>query len=232
MQTLLQKEVVRQQLDLKSHIQLKKVAEFEMMPHAGEVVDGYLRALHVASFFGRTEVVEYLLDMRDGVDDTFEVTFEETHRRQRLLQESKWTALMAAARNGHAAVVSTLLARGGDPKGETCSTEADFEPETALTMAICKGHASCLLHLVRWYDKQQLPLETSERAGALYTAAFEGHVECTRILLDHGSNVNHRDEHGDTPIMDAASNGHSGLVELLSQYNADLNAKSHVDPQH
>ena len=50
-QALLQKEAVRQQLDLKAHVQLRKVAEFQVMPHAGEVFDGFLRPLHVASFF-------------------------------------------------------------------------------------------------------------------------------------------------------------------------------------
>ena len=230
--TLFQKAAVREQLDLKAHIQLRKVAEFEMMPHAGEVLDGYLRPLHVAAFFGRTEVVEFLLDTR-GVDETFEVTFEvaweetaDTNLKHRTVQESKWTAMMAAARNGHPDIVSTLLARGADPTGETYSTADDFESETALTMAACKGHASCLLHLVRWHDKHKLPLETAERTGAIHTAAFEGHVECVRILLDHGSDVNHRDGHGDTPLTNAASKEHVGVIELLSQYKADLNAKS------
>jgi ankyrin repeat protein len=227
--SLLQKETVQQQLDLKSHIQLRKVAEFEVMPHAGEVFDGFLRPLHVASFFGRTEVVKYLLDMRNNVDETFEVTFEdtiETHGRKRFVKESKWTALMAAARNGHADTVCTLLARGGDPECETSSAETDFNSETALTMAATKGHSSCLLQLARWYKKHALSLDMLARTSAIHAAALAGQVECTRILLDHGSNVDHRGLEGFTPVIYAAHGGRLAVIELLARRRADLNAKA------
>lgn len=221
-QALLQKETVREQIELKFHIQLRKIAEYQRMHHASEVIDGVLKPLHVASFFGRTNIVEYLMDMSSAADDTFEVNLE---RGLIHFKESKWTALMAAARNDYADTVSLLLTRGGSPDGETFFAHTKFEPETALTMAAKKGHSQCLLQLARGYNKCGLSLDASTHRSALHHAIRGGHLECIRILLDHGANANYSRPPRLAPIMQAINNDHSSAIELLSQYNVDLNAR-------
>lgn len=52
-------------------------------------------------------------------------------------------------------------------------------------------------------------------ATALHGAAFWGHLEVAKILLDAGANPDQPDCHGKTPIMLALAEGHNRLYELM-----------------
>jgi ankyrin repeat protein len=41
------------------------------------------------------------------------------------------------------------------------------------------------------------------------------------LLLEHGADVNARDEDGNTPSQLASRDGHPEIVELLSEYRAE-----------
>jgi cytohesin len=203
------------------------VAEYQKLPHCAEVLDAVLLPLHVAAVFGHIEIVGLCLDMGIVINATFNLTFDGDAlpygRGTGLRKEKNWTALMAAARNGWSNTVMLLVDRGADV---LAGTKAKFDPETALSMAARKGHYSCLLPLVSWYNRRNCPLNESGKRSAVREASTGGDTECIRLLLQHGLDVNDPGDHGHTPVMRAAQFGHFSAVELLAQHNADLNART------
>jgi ankyrin repeat protein len=51
-------------------------------------------------------------------------------------------------------------------------------------------------------------------------AAERGRTEFVRLFLEHGADVNARDQSGNTPSQLASRSGHPEIVELLSEYRA------------
>jgi ankyrin repeat protein len=51
----------------------------------------------------------------------------------------------------------------------------------------------------------------------LWLAAFHGHVDCVGVLLIHGANPDHKDKKGKSPLHIAKENGHTAVVNKLSQ---------------
>jgi ankyrin repeat protein len=57
-------------------------------------------------------------------------------------------------------------------------------------------------------------------------ATSDGNAGKVRALLAGGQNVDARDEHGQTALMNAARLGHEQIVQVLVDAGADLNAKA------
>ena len=53
--------------------------------------------------------------------------------------------------------------------------------------------------------------------------ALEGDIELMKRELENGENVNRQDENGRTALMYASSTGFTGNVEIILQYNANVN---------
>lgn len=60
---------------------------------------------------------------------------------------------------------------------------------------------------------------------SLHTAAREGNTDAVRALLDHGANLEERDEMGFTPLHRAAAKGNVNIVRLLLDRGAEINAR-------
>ena len=58
---------------------------------------------------------------------------------------------------------------------------------------------------------------------ALVLAAREGDVECAKLLLESGADVNQTTEYGWTPLLTATNNRHYKLAEYLIEHGADVN---------
>ena len=56
---------------------------------------------------------------------------------------------------------------------------------------------------------------------ALHMAIVAKRIEPVRFLLEHGADVNVRDDAGETPSQLASSKGFREIVELLSAYGAE-----------
>ena len=54
-----------------------------------------------------------------------------------------------------------------------------------------------------------------ERYTPLHYAAFQGHEEVARVLVEYGGEVNAQDARGETPLHIACRNGHEAVVRLL-----------------
>jgi hypothetical protein len=59
----------------------------------------------------------------------------------------------------------------------------------------------------------------------LHYAAWKGHVEIARLLLQNGAEVNVRSNGGSTPLHCSAWNGHVDILHLLVENGADLEAQ-------
>jgi hypothetical protein len=70
----------------------------------------------------------------------------------------------------------------------------------------------------------------------LHWAAFWGHVDVAKLLLEHGADVNAKESVYDaTPLHVAAATGHADVARLLLEHGADVNAKygdSDLTPLH
>ena len=66
----------------------------------------------------------------------------------------------------------------------------------------------------------------SFKVAPLHSATAISHYELTKLLLDHGAQVNARQSSGVTPLHSAAHNGQLAIAQLLVASGADVNAKS------
>ena len=93
------------------------------------------------------------------------------------------------------------------------------------------------LTLAAFFDRRQLveellargaavnqPVANAQKVQPLHSAVAAGRLEISRILLEHGADVNATQQHDFTPLHAAAQNGQLDLVELLLAYGADPTA--------
>lgn len=62
----------------------------------------------------------------------------------------------------------------------------------------------------------------------LSRAAFWGHLDIVKFLVEKGSDVNHHGFVKSTPLEQAAFMGHPDVVKYLIAHKADLNAKGNI----
>ena len=121
------------------------------------------------------------------------------------------TPLTAAARNGHIEVAELLLSRGADVSDraqEALRVVADSEQEHVEMARFLLDHGA------------------DPKAG-LRPAAFSGHEDIVKLLLDRGAPVdgNGPGEDG-TPLYFAAASGSKAVFDLLIARGADRKAKA------
>lgn len=64
------------------------------------------------------------------------------------------------------------------------------------------------------------------QTDALFRATVEGNTDMVRSLVSSpGADVNATDEHGSTPLLEAARYGHEDITRVLIAAGADLKAK-------
>ena len=63
-----------------------------------------------------------------------------------------------------------------------------------------------------------LPIDKKMSSGSspLCIAAWQGQLDATKYLVDHGANINLRGSSGETPIAIARRRGHEDVVRYLS----------------
>ncbi|XP_012723981.2 ankyrin repeat domain-containing protein 50 isoform X1 [Fundulus heteroclitus] len=134
------------------------------------------------------------------------------------------TLLAKAAHEGSANVAKCLLAHEADP------LISDHHGQTPLTLASRQGHVKVLSVLLEWTKSQSKEtavamMEHVDNEGwtALRSAAWGGHCEAVRLLLDAGADVNGCDSEGRTALRAAAWGGHEEIILTLLDYGANIN---------
>jgi uncharacterized protein len=126
----------------------------------------------------------------------------------------------AAALGADAAVDSLLredpaLVNAWAPDGHTpLGLAAFFATDSTVRLLIERGAA---VHAAARNPMHVQPL---------HAAIAAGHVDTARVLLEHGADVNARQQAGYTPLMGAAAAGEADLVDLLLGRGADVSAVS------
>ncbi|CAL1546351.1 unnamed protein product [Lymnaea stagnalis] len=149
-----------------------------------------------------------------------------------------WTAVMLAAQNEALGILQVLL------QHQASVNMSNHQGQTALMLASEYGHIDIIQQLLcsneNAMDTTASHLDSSEiRAQAmtpvvdvhkmnkkgetaLVLACKGGHEKIVEILIEKGSNVNHRSEDGTSPLKAAVSCGHSPIVECLLKNKAGV----------
>ncbi|KAI6767694.1 hypothetical protein HG530_005703 [Fusarium avenaceum] len=140
--------------------------------------------------------------------------------------------LIIAAANGDHDMVRVLLNNGADPN------VVGTLNQTALYIAARKGH-KCVVSLLldqpttntnceyKGYVRHGLAEQRRVCWTPLLAAAYRGHADCVKLLLDHAER-NYRDEDGRNATYLAAEAGHTQVLkELLRWSDVELNSAVH-----
>jgi len=148
------------------------------------------------------------------------------------------TALYAAASAGNDEAIRFLIARGAAPKRRARSNEGEpvrigWTPLGVATVTASAGTVETLLECgadpneldglgdpPAWYAVAPEANDQSYLARLRYT---KPNVECLRVLLDAGADVNARGNNGDTLLVRAVAKSGPETVALLVEKGANVN---------
>lgn len=93
-----------------------------------------------------------------------------------------------------------------------------FQP---LGLAAFFGHEDVAAYLVEQGAAVDAPSHNGQRVRPLHSATAGRHLTIVRLLLEHGADVNARQNSGFVPLHNAAQNGQTAMIELLLAHGAD-----------
>jgi ankyrin repeat protein len=145
------------------------------------------------------------------------------------------TALMTVARTGNVEAAKVLLSHGAD-----VNSKEQWRQQTPLMWAVAESHPEMAQELiahgadvnarqVTWNWERQITKEPREKwmplggLTPLLFAAREGCVECSRVLVKAGADINATNPNGFSPILLAIINSHYDVAALLLDLGADPN---------
>ena len=181
--------------------------------------------LHLAADRGMLAVARLLLEHGADVD---------------VRDKMDWTALHVASQQGHQELLQLFLERDADPLAR------NQEDHTFLDVAWASGHKEIVglqyedgltaLHIASQHEDLKLMqwlidecdvnpnVEDDDHETPLFPASRNGNLKATRLLLDAGAEVDHRNWQEMTPLHRASENGHDAITKLLLEHKADVNA--------
>ena len=199
----------------------------------------YGSALQAAAAAGRAEEVQLLIEYganvnaRGGAQGSALIAAAEgAHKAvvQMLLEngadpnacgsDGMESALHAAAARGHSSVVALLIDAGSDPNAKHGGNES------SLTAAARGGHEDAAELLVR----AGANVESKDSSGviqdsALHAAVQNGYIAVVELLLRRRlTDINSKDQKGQSPLMKAAACGHTQIVSMLLNKGASIRA--------
>ncbi|RPB19091.1 ankyrin, partial [Terfezia boudieri ATCC MYA-4762] len=144
------------------------------------------------------------------------------------LDSSGRTPLVRAAMKHQEAICKMLLEKGasvGALKAFTSWTplaSAAFNNNEALCeFLVEKGCTLCL----NTEQKNQLKPKLSRR---IHDAAQNGHKTALQLLLDMGADINEKNPHGKTALLEAVFYNHLSCVKILIKRGADATISDHI----
>jgi len=145
------------------------------------------------------------------------------------------TPLMTVARTGSVEAARVLLAHGAD-----VNSKEQWRQQTPLMWAVAESHPEMAQELiahganvnarqVTWNWARQMTKEPREKwmplggLTPLLFAARQGCLDCGRILLKAGADINAADPNNITPMLLALINGHYDFAAFMMDQGADPN---------
>jgi len=145
------------------------------------------------------------------------------------------TALLTVARTGNVEAAKILLAHGAD-----VNSKEQWRQQTPLMWAVAESHpemaqvliahgADVNARQVEWHWERQFTKEPREKwmplggLTPLLFAARQGCVDCARVLLKAGADINAADPNNISPMVLALMNGHYDFAAFLLDQGADPN---------
>jgi ankyrin repeat protein len=145
------------------------------------------------------------------------------------------TALMTVARTGNVEAAKVLLAHGAD-----VNSKEQWRQQTPLMWAVAESHPEMAQELiahganvnarqVTWNWERQITKEPREKwmplggLTPLLFAARQGCLDCARILVKSGAEINAADPNNISPVLMAVINGHYDFAAFLLDQGADPN---------
>jgi ankyrin repeat protein len=122
---------------------------------------------------------------------------------------------------GNPAIIETMLA-----KYEALLDQQDSTGKTILHICASRGNPDALKYLCSVLHEDYLNVFTKLGRNAIWYAACGGHLECSRLLLEHNVNSNMTDNFDMTPLAAACKEGHIEVLKLLVQAGTNINAKN------
>ena len=178
--------------------------------------------------FSQTESC-YLLSraLRLGHIRLFDLLLESLPKLGGVLKNILTPDLFEAAANGQSEWVQRLLKAG--VRATAMYTGSTWSDAAALDIIICNGSDAMIRTMLR--TRSGFKTQSSERRrgllSPLHLAAMFGHQSVIRILLEHGSEIEARTQHGQqTALHLAARQGYASAVQELLTYGADVEAKN------
>lgn len=98
---------------------------------------------------------------------------------------------------------------------------------TGLSIGSEQGNFALVCGLLE-YDRSNVDFADEEGRSPISYGAGKGHIEITKLLLQHGANAHLPDRYGRTPLSWAAEGGHFSTVHLFlsPEYNNKMYANS------
>ena len=128
--------------------------------------------------------------------------------------DERWP-LLAATLLGRKAIVELLLSHGASPEPE----QSGAHQKTPLDSAVRAGNLEMVRLLLRSGAKANTP------HGALFAATEMDNVSVARVLIEHGAQIETRNEDRLTPLMFAARKNRLAMVRMLLQKGASAGAR-------
>ncbi|WQF85400.1 Putative serine/threonine-protein kinase, active [Colletotrichum destructivum] len=187
------------------------VAEHPESPHSAglelDAVDNFkMNALSYAAHAGNLAAVELLLARGANVNAVL---------------RKGWTALFWAARRGNPQIVRALLTKGANVHA---MDEEGSQPLTSvLNKKRTKDMDKVALILLEHNASFNGAITVKQLPKALSWAAMSGRLDCIRMLLDRGANVNRCSSNaGCAVLLSASEHGQLDAVRLLLERGADI----------
>lgn len=200
----------------------------------GQDIPSQVTGLHLAAYFGLTEIVSRLLGQRQAVDirDTmgnspliWAIIGSQAAAIELLLERGANanitdifgdTALIHASREGALTAVQLLIEKGVDVN------IANKDDQTALHAAAAGGHQAIVQQLLS--HGADINFQAKLNGTALNWALLHDHLGIARILIESGIGIDIQSKNFGSPLRQAADSGFRDIVRLLLQKNANINA--------
>ena len=135
---------------------------------------------------------------------------------------SGWTPLHAACFYGHLTCVQLLIDNGADLDA---LSETGLSP---LAFACKNNHYGCVETLLKKGASIFLKDDISCSGTLLHVFIFTGNLNCMKLLLDYGADVNYPGQGGFCPFYAACYEGCLPSLELMVKYGANVNGMDEV----